>query len=146
MTQVAERLQPWLAARSSSARKAARAGSRTSAIARRRAVCRARVPDRARRGVAFHQHRADCAPRSSRRPARTRSTRPTRISPATSTAMLRIALVVVNGRFVPDLSRVHGLPPGVRVGSLAAAVTEQADVVQRYLGQLADFGRRLLRR
>jgi Fe-S cluster assembly protein SufD len=49
-------------------------------------------------------------------------------------------LVVVNGRYVPALSRVNGLPPGVRVGSLAAAVTEQADVVQRYLGQLADFG------
>ena len=48
-------------------------------------------------------------------------------------------LVVVNGRYVPGLSRVHGLPPGVRVGSLAAAVTAQADVVQRYLGQLADF-------
>jgi Fe-S cluster assembly protein SufD len=30
----------------------------------------------------------------------------------------------------------------VRVGSLAAAVTEQADVVQRYLGQLAEFGTR----
>jgi Fe-S cluster assembly protein SufD len=49
-------------------------------------------------------------------------------------------LVVVNGRYVPALSRVNGLPSGVRVGSLAVAVTEQADVVQRYLGQLADFG------
>ena len=49
-------------------------------------------------------------------------------------------IVIVNGRFVPELSRAHGLPAGVRVGSLAAAVTEQADVVQRYLGQLADFG------
>ncbi len=49
-------------------------------------------------------------------------------------------IVVVNGRFVPELSRAHALPAGVRVGSLAAAVTEQADVVQRYLGQLADFG------
>ena len=28
----------------------------------------------------------------------------------------------------------------MRVGSLAAAVTEHADVVPRYLGQLADFG------
>jgi Fe-S cluster assembly protein SufD len=49
-------------------------------------------------------------------------------------------ILIVNGRFVPALSRTHGLPAGVRVGSLAAAVTEQADVVQRYLGQLADFG------
>src|SRR5688572_9315378 len=51
-------------------------------------------------------------------------------------------IVIVNGRFVPELSRANGLPAGVRAGSLAAAVTEQAEVVQRYLGQLADFGTR----
>jgi Fe-S cluster assembly protein SufD len=51
-------------------------------------------------------------------------------------------IVIVNGRFAPELSRTSNLPAGVRAGSLAAAVTEQADVVQRYLGQLADFGSR----
>jgi len=49
-------------------------------------------------------------------------------------------IVVLNGRFAPQLSRVNALPTGVRIGSLAAAVTEHADVVSRYLGQLADFG------
>jgi Fe-S cluster assembly protein SufD len=49
-------------------------------------------------------------------------------------------IVFVNGHFDAELSRANGLPGGVRVGSLAAAVTEQPDVVQRYLGQLADFG------
>jgi Fe-S cluster assembly protein SufD len=49
-------------------------------------------------------------------------------------------IVVVNGRFSPELSRVQALPNGVRVGSLAAAVTDHADVVPRYLGQLAEFG------
>ncbi|MBW8894684.1 MAG: Fe-S cluster assembly protein SufD [Acidobacteria bacterium] len=49
-------------------------------------------------------------------------------------------IVVLNGRFQAPLSRVGALPNGVRVGSLAAAVTEHADVVPRYLGQLADFG------
>jgi len=49
-------------------------------------------------------------------------------------------IVVLNGRFAPQLSRVNGLATGVRVGSLAAAVTEHADVVPRYLGQLAEFG------
>jgi Fe-S cluster assembly protein SufD len=49
-------------------------------------------------------------------------------------------IVVLNGRFQAQLSRVGALPNGVRVGSLAAAVTEHADVVPRYLGQLADFG------
>ena len=49
-------------------------------------------------------------------------------------------VVVLNGRFSVELSRVNGLPQGIRVGSLAAAVTEHADVVPRYLGQLAEFG------
>jgi Fe-S cluster assembly protein SufD len=51
-------------------------------------------------------------------------------------------VVIVNGRFAPELSRALRLPSGVRAGSLATAVTEQADVVQRYLGQLAEFGTR----
>src|SRR5690349_8152111 len=49
-------------------------------------------------------------------------------------------IVVLNGRFESKLSRVSTLPHGVRVGSLAAAITEHADVVPRYLGQLAEFG------
>jgi Fe-S cluster assembly protein SufD len=48
-------------------------------------------------------------------------------------------IVIVNGRFSAELSRAMDLPAGVRVGSLAAAITEQAEVVQRYFGQLADF-------
>jgi Fe-S cluster assembly protein SufD len=51
-------------------------------------------------------------------------------------------LVVVNGRCSPELSRTSGLPTGVRFGSLATAVTDHADVVGRYLGQLADAGAR----
>jgi hypothetical protein len=51
-------------------------------------------------------------------------------------------LVVVNGRFSPELSRVGALPPGVRAGSLASAVTEHPEAVQRYLGQLAQFNTR----
>jgi len=49
-------------------------------------------------------------------------------------------IVVVNGRFSAELSRTNGLPQGTRLGSLATAVTEHADVVPRYLGQLAEFG------
>ena len=55
-------------------------------------------------------------------------------------------IVVVNGRYSPELSRVAGLPRGLRAGSLAAAINGdlQADreVVQRYVGQLADFNTR----
>ncbi len=46
-------------------------------------------------------------------------------------------LVVLNGRVVPELSRTTGLPKGLKFGSLATAATEQADIVGRYLGQLA---------
>src|SRR5512140_2716944 len=53
-----------------------------------------------------------------------------------------IRLVVVNGRFDQALSRTKGLPAGVRAGSLASALTDHPDVVQRYLGQLADFSDR----
>jgi Fe-S cluster assembly protein SufD len=51
-------------------------------------------------------------------------------------------LVIVNGRFAPELSRTAGLPTGMRFGSLAAAAIEHADVVGRYLGQLADASTR----
>ena len=53
-----------------------------------------------------------------------------------------LRLVIVNGRFDTTLSRTKGLPPGVHVGSLASALTDHADVVQRYFGQLADFTNR----
>jgi Fe-S cluster assembly protein SufD len=50
-----------------------------------------------------------------------------------------LRLVVVNGRFDTTLSRVKGLPAGVHCGSLAGALKDYADVVQRYFGQLADL-------
>ncbi len=53
-----------------------------------------------------------------------------------------VRLVVVNGRFDATLSRTKAAGRGVKVGSLAAAVTDHADVVQRYFGQVADFSSR----
>ncbi len=53
-----------------------------------------------------------------------------------------VRLVVVNGRFDSTLSRLKGLPAGVQVGSLATALSDHADVVQRYFGQLAEFTNR----
>jgi Fe-S cluster assembly protein SufD len=53
-----------------------------------------------------------------------------------------VRLVIVNGRFDPILSRTAGLPAGVRVGSLAGALSDSADVVPRFFGQLADFSQR----
>ena len=51
-------------------------------------------------------------------------------------------VVILNGRFSAELSRLNDLPHGMRAGSLGAAVTEHADVVSRYFGQLADFNNR----
>jgi Fe-S cluster assembly protein SufD len=57
-----------------------------------------------------------------------------------------VRLVVVDGRYSSELSRLSGLPAGVKAGSLAAAINgdlqEDTELVQRYLGQLADFGSR----
>ena len=50
-----------------------------------------------------------------------------------------LRLVIVNGRFDTTLSRAKGLPAGVVAGSLAVALKDHADVVQRYFGRLADF-------
>ena len=40
------------------------------------------------------------------------------------------------------VAHARGCPPASQVGSLAAALNDHADVVQRYLGQLADFSSR----
>jgi Fe-S cluster assembly protein SufD len=57
-------------------------------------------------------------------------------------ANARHRLVVLNGTFAPELSRTGGLPKGVRFGSLASAIQEDTDHVARYLGQLAEFNQR----
>src|SRR4029079_12035776 len=53
-----------------------------------------------------------------------------------------VRIVVVNGRFDTTLSRTKGLPAGVHATSLATALKDHADVVQRYFGQLADLNTR----
>ena len=51
-------------------------------------------------------------------------------------------VVVVNGRYSHELSRVKGLPAGVRFGSLAALLHGElqadSEFLQRYLGRFAD--------
>jgi Fe-S cluster assembly protein SufD len=53
-----------------------------------------------------------------------------------------VRLVVVNGRFEATLSRTKALNGGVELGSLATALADHAEVVQRYFGQVADFSTR----
>ena len=46
-------------------------------------------------------------------------------------------LVFVNGHYSSKLSTVEKLPTGVKVGSLAAALTSDAALVEKYLGRCA---------
>jgi Fe-S cluster assembly protein SufD len=39
-------------------------------------------------------------------------------------------LVLLDGRFVPELSRLDGLPPGVRLSSTAAAIAERSELLR----------------
>lgn len=48
-------------------------------------------------------------------------------------------LVFVNGRYVPDLSSVQAMPHGTKVGSLAAVLAQEPDLVQPYLAHSADY-------
>ena len=50
-------------------------------------------------------------------------------------------LVFVNGRFSPKLSRIPAMPKGVKVSSLAEAVTAHPAAVEGYLGKHLDFYR-----
>lgn len=137
MTQVAERLQPWLAA----IEQRPQGGPRWLQDLRDRAASRFAA-------LGFPTVRDEEWRFTNIAPIAAAEFRPTGADAVDATdedlagylySDAAHRLVVVNGRYVPGLSRVHGLPPGVRVGSLATAVTAQADVVQRYLGQLADF-------
>jgi Fe-S cluster assembly protein SufD len=51
-------------------------------------------------------------------------------------------VVLVNGRYSPELSRTAGLPAGTRIGSLAQAIAEQPDELSRYVGRLAALDAR----
>ncbi|MCH7839332.1 MAG: Fe-S cluster assembly protein SufD [Planctomycetes bacterium] len=48
-------------------------------------------------------------------------------------------LVVVNGRYAPELSTLGSLPRGVTVESLATALRERADLLQPHLSRYADY-------
>lgn len=48
-------------------------------------------------------------------------------------------LVFVNGRFVPRLSRLGGLPRGITVASLSQVIESSPDQVEPWLGSIADF-------
>ncbi len=47
-------------------------------------------------------------------------------------------LVVVNGVVAPDLGDANGLPAGVHVGSLRAAVESHPEMIEAHIGQYAD--------
>ena len=50
-----------------------------------------------------------------------------------------IRLVFVNGAFAPGLSALVGLPPGLRAGSLRAALATDAELTREHLARHADY-------
>jgi Fe-S cluster assembly protein SufD len=134
MAQVAEMLQPWLAA----LEERPRGGSRWLQDLRDHAA--SRFVELGFPSVRDEEWRfTNVAPIAA---SEFRLARPARLDKdALETFLYADApfrVVIVNGRYSAELSRGTGLPAGFRFGSLAAAATEQADVVGRYLGQLAD--------
>ena len=135
MTQVAEKLQPWIAAVEGRPQSSTRwlQELRDKAAARFAALGFPTVRDEDWRFTSV-------APIAS---TEFQTAGDAAVSPAEldalpyTTAPYRITLV--NGRFSAALSRLNNLPKGVRAGSLAAAASEHTDVVPRYYGQLAEF-------
>ena len=50
-------------------------------------------------------------------------------------------IVFVNGRFAPQLSEMGALPAGVKVGSLADQIRQNAASLEKHLGHYIKFGR-----
>jgi Fe-S cluster assembly protein SufD len=134
MAQVAERLQPWLAALDARPR----GGSRWLQDLRDHAASRfVELGFPSTRDEEWRLTNVSPIASSEFRPAPQ-----AKLEPAALDAFLysdaACRLVVVNGRYSAELSRSSGLPKGVRFGSLATASSDQADIVGRYLGQIAD--------
>jgi Fe-S cluster assembly protein SufD len=47
-------------------------------------------------------------------------------------------LAFLNGCYVPELSKLHGTPPGLKAGSLASAWKNHGVLLERHLGRYAD--------
>ena len=134
MAQVAEKLQPWLAA----LEERPRGGSRWLQDLRDHAA--SRFVELGFPSVRDEEWRfTNISPIAS---TEFRLAPPSKLDAAVIDTFLYadapFRLVVLNGRVAPELSRTAGLPAGLKFGSLAAAATEQADIVGRYLGQLAN--------
>lgn len=64
---------------------------------------------------------------------------PRRLERFTFPALACVQLVFVNGRYAPELSSLSSLPDGVKVLSLAQALTSDPDVLEEHLARYADF-------
>ncbi|MGE5849480.1 MAG: SufB/SufD family protein, partial [Candidatus Methylomirabilota bacterium] len=61
------------------------------------------------------------------------------LKPFTFAGLTCVRLVFVNGRYSVALSSIGSLPPGVKVGSLARALTAERALLGRHLAQYAGF-------
>ena len=135
MTQVVERLQPWIAAVEARPQDGPRwlQEIRNKAAARFAALGFPTVRDEDWRFT-------NVAPIASTefRPASAVAVSPDELG-ALPYGNLPFRIAVVNGRFSPELSRLTDLPHGVRAGSLGAAATKHEEVVAGHFAHAADF-------
>jgi Fe-S cluster assembly protein SufD len=135
MTQVLDKLQPWIAAVEQRSQGGPRwlQDVRDKAAARFAALGFPTVRDEEWRFTNV----SPIASTEFRQPS------PVALTPADLDALpygrLPFRLTVLNGRFSKELSRLNDLPPGVRAGSLGAAFTEHGDEVGRFYAQAADY-------
>jgi len=61
------------------------------------------------------------------------------LAAGTITDLVCTQLVFINGHYTPELSTLRPLPPGVQVGSLAAALSTHAAWLQPHLGRHATY-------
>ena len=71
-------------------------------------------------------------------PAEPLQVQPELLAPYALTDACAAELVFVNGRFVPGLSRMDGLPAGLQAGSLAALLDAEPARLEGLLAQVAD--------
>jgi len=135
MTQVAEKLQPWIAA----IEERPQGGPRWLQDLRNTAAARFAA-------LGFPTVREEDWRFTSVAPIASTDFRPAGPAAVTVDDVDRLPygglpfrLVLVNGRFSAELSRLHDLPHGVRAGSLAAAAAEHGDEVSRHYAQVAEF-------
>jgi Fe-S cluster assembly protein SufD len=135
MTQVIEKLQPWIAA----VERRPQTGPRWLQDVRDRAAARfAALGFPTVRDEDWRFTNVSPIATTEFQPPSTIAVAPSELD-ALPYGHLPFRITVLNGRFSKELSRLNHLPQGVRAGSLAAAFSDHGDEVARFYAQAADY-------